>query len=42
VVFGGFEDVKGVSVGVGLHFLEEDKPHKIGTETAEWLSSTEF
>ncbi|KAE9379859.1 putative Haloalkane dehalogenase [Stipitochalara longipes BDJ] len=30
-------EVKGVCVGDGLHFLEEDHPHKMGTEIAAWL-----
>ncbi|KAN0089613.1 alpha/beta-hydrolase [Hyaloscypha variabilis] len=31
-------NVKGVGVGDGLHFLEEDHPQKLGTEITRWIS----
>lgn len=31
-------NVKGVCVGEGLHFLEEDHPRRLGTEILRWLS----
>jgi haloalkane dehalogenase len=31
-------NVKGVCVGEGLHFLEEDHPRRLGTEISRWLS----
>lgn len=34
-----WKEVKGVCVGEGLHYLEEDHPHKIGTEIAAWLDA---
>lgn len=32
------KNAKGVCIGEGLHFLEEDHPHKLGTEIAKWLT----
>jgi haloalkane dehalogenase len=32
------KNVKGVYVGKGLHFLEEDHPRRLGTEISRWLS----
>ena len=32
------KNTKGVYVGEGLRFLEEDHPHKLGTEIANWIS----
>jgi haloalkane dehalogenase len=32
------KNVKGVSVGQGLHFLEEDHPHRLGVELSIWLT----
>lgn len=32
------KNVKGVCVGEGLHFLEEDHPKKLGTEIGKWIS----
>jgi haloalkane dehalogenase len=32
------KNVKGVCVGTGLHFLEEDHPHSLGMEIESWIS----
>jgi haloalkane dehalogenase len=31
------KNVKGVFVGKGMHFLQEDHPHRIGSEMSAWL-----
>jgi len=36
------KNVKGMSIGQGLHYLQEDQPHKIGTEILAWLPSLNF
>jgi haloalkane dehalogenase len=28
-----------VNIGQGIHFLQEDNPHLIGSELANWYSS---
>ncbi|PTB49895.1 hypothetical protein M431DRAFT_499911 [Trichoderma harzianum CBS 226.95] len=33
------KNVKGVFVGKGMHFLQEDHPHRIGTEMSSWLNN---
>ena len=33
------KNLKTVDVGPGIHFLQEDNPHLIGTELREWYSS---
>ncbi|KAK4062903.1 hypothetical protein Trihar35433_8698 [Trichoderma harzianum] len=33
------KNVKGIFVGKGTHFLQEDHPHRIGTEMSSWLNS---
>lgn len=33
------KNVKGVHVGQGLHFLQEDHPHRIGREIDHWLTA---
>lgn len=32
------KDTKAVCVGAGIHYLQEDNPHLIGRELADWLS----
>jgi len=34
-----FPNIKMVDIGKGIHFLQEDNPHKIGSEIANWYSS---
>jgi haloalkane dehalogenase len=31
------KNLKSVNIGVGLHFLEESSPHRIGQEIASWI-----
>jgi haloalkane dehalogenase len=33
------KNIKGIFVGEGLHYLEEDHPHKIGGKITDWLSN---
>ena len=33
----GMNNLKTVDIGPGRHFIQEDQPHKIGTEIAAWL-----
>ena len=33
------KNLKTVNIGPGIHFLQEDNPHLIGTELREWYSS---
>jgi haloalkane dehalogenase len=35
------KNVKGVFVGEGIHYLQEDHPHRIGTEIAEFVKSSD-
>ncbi len=32
-------NLKSVSIGEGLHYIQEDHPHEIGTEIAAWAQS---
>ena len=34
-----FKNLKTVDIGAGIHYLQEDNPHKIGEELAKWLQS---
>ena len=34
------KNVKGVYLGQGVHFLQEDHPHRIGSEIAEWMEQS--
>ena len=34
-----FTDTKMVNLGAGLHYLQEDQPHRIGEELASWYMS---
>ena len=34
-----FKNTKMVDIGKGIHFVQEDNPHKIGKETADWYRS---
>jgi haloalkane dehalogenase len=36
------KNVKGVYVGQGRHFLQEDHPHQIGNEIAGWIDGVQF
>jgi haloalkane dehalogenase len=36
------KNVKGVFVGRGVHFLQEDHPHQIGEEIFGWIDSVQF
>ncbi len=33
------KNTQGVDVGAGIHYLQEDNPHLIGTEIRDWLAS---
>ncbi len=39
---GGFPNLKAVSIGEGLHFVQEDNPHQIGQELAKWIEENNF
>jgi haloalkane dehalogenase len=39
---GRLKNTTGVFVGQGVHFLQEDHPHRIGDEIAKWLASPNF
>ncbi len=34
-----FKNLQTVDIGAGIHYLQEDNPHKIGEELAKWLQS---
>ena len=34
-----FSNIKMVDVGKGLHFIQEDNPHLIGKEIADWYQT---
>ncbi len=34
-----FKNLLTVDIGAGIHYLQEDNPHKIGEELAKWLQS---
>ena len=34
-----FPNTKMIDIGPGIHFVQEDNPHKIGSEIANWYSS---
>ncbi len=34
-----WQNIKGIFLGPGLHYLQEDYPHAIGTAISEWLSA---
>ena len=34
-----FKNLETVDIGAGIHYLQEDNPHKIGEELAKWLQS---
>ena len=36
------KNVKGVFVGHGVHFLQEDHPHRIGREVHDWVASLDL
>ncbi|KAH7120687.1 Alpha/Beta hydrolase protein [Dactylonectria macrodidyma] len=36
-----FENMKSVNLGAGLHYFQEDHPHAIGREIAQWLPVSE-
>ena len=36
---GSLKNLKTVDVGAGIHFLQEDNLHVIGSELAEWFGS---
>ena len=31
-----FKNLTTVDIGPGMHYVQEDNPHKIGTELAKW------
>ena len=33
------KNLKTVDIGMGIHFLQEDNPHLIGSELANWYQS---
>ena len=33
------KNLKTVDIGPGVHFVQEDNPHKIGEELAKWYQS---
>ena len=39
---GGFQNLKVVSIGEGLHFVQEDNPHSIGQELVYWINENNF
>ena len=39
---GGFPNLKAVSIGEGLHFVQEDNPHQIGQELVKWVEENDF
>ena len=39
---GGFPNLKAVSIGEGLHFVQEDNPHQIGQEVVIWMEENNF
>lgn len=34
-----FPNITVVDVGKGIHFIQEDNPHVIGTELAKWYAA---
>jgi haloalkane dehalogenase len=36
------KNVKGVNVGAGIHDIQEDQPHKMGSEIVGWLDEVEI
>ena len=32
------KNLKSIDLGKGIHFIQEDYPHEIGTELAHWIS----
>lgn len=38
IVKSGMTNLKSIDLGEGIHFIQEDYPHEIGTEIAKWIS----
>jgi haloalkane dehalogenase len=36
------KNVRGVNVGAGIHDIQEDQPHKMGSEISGWLDEVEL
>ena len=38
IIKSGMKNLKSIDLGEGIHFIQEDYPHEIGTEIAKWIS----
>ena len=38
IIKSGMKNLKSIALGEGIHFIQEDYPHEIGTEIARWIS----
>ena len=38
IIKSGMKNLKSINLGKGIHFIQEDYPHEIGTELAHWIS----